>query len=129
MPQAVFFAVLLVAVLVGGVVWLLRSAMRSSVDEVVEPDEPVVVGGPGAELAVEVLRSKLDAMGIDAFTRNRTGRVMPGGVPPAFAGWEVLVRSADADDARAILADEPNTEAYAGGHMEPPLQSRLTTDD
>jgi hypothetical protein len=105
MPQALLFSLLLTVVVVVGIAWVLRGALHPTSEEV-DPDEPVVVGGPGAELQIEMLRSKLDALGIDAFTRNRMGRILEG-FPANFAGWEVLVRNSDADEARAILADEP----------------------
>ncbi len=40
------------------------------------------------------------------------GRILEG-FPANFAGWEVLVRSRDAAEARAILADEATDDSLA----------------
>jgi hypothetical protein len=106
MQEFWFFSLLVVTVLAAGGLWLLRSALRRTTVEEPDPDEPVVVAGPGANMAIEVRRSKLEAMGILAYARNRTGRVMPGGVPPPFSGWELLVRRQDVDDAERILHED-----------------------
>jgi hypothetical protein len=106
MPQAVFFALLLLLVLVLGAWWMLRSAAQPSDDGDADPDAPVVVSGPGSHMDMEVYRSKLEAAGIFAYTRNRNGPTMPGGVAPRLFGWEVLVRRADAEAAEEVLAVE-----------------------
>ncbi len=104
--QGLLFSLLLLVVVLAGFAWVVRSALRPSTDGG-DPDEPVVVGGPGAELQIEIYRSKLEAFGIDAFTRNRMGRILEG-FPANFSGWEVLVRRRDAEEARSILADDQN---------------------
>jgi hypothetical protein len=96
----------LAVVLIAGGWWILRSATRGSTveDADLDPDEPVVVSRGGSEMEIETLRAKLEAFGIDAYTRNRSGRIMPGGVPPVLFGWEVLVRRSDLEQAEAILS-------------------------
>ena len=101
--QALLFSLLVALVVLAGFVWVVRSALRPSADEG-DPDEPVVVGGPGAEIQIEIFRSKLEAFGIDAFTRNRMGRILEG-FPANFSGWEVLVRRRDVEEARAIIRE------------------------
>ncbi len=105
MSEFAFFALLLVAALALGGAWLVRGVLTRSRSEPGDPDDPVVIASPPNEMAAEVLRSKLEAMGLRAFTRNRLGRTFPGGVPPILLGWEVLVRRADADEAEAIIGD------------------------
>ncbi len=103
---------IIVMLLIG---WLLHSATRPATDEG-DPDEPVVVAGPGAHMEIEVMRAKLDALGMPAYVRNRQGPFMPGGVSPQLWGWEVLVRRRDAEEAEAILfAEEPEPTVSIDG--------------
>ena len=110
MSEFVFFAGLTVVVLVIGGAWIIRSAVRpaSADDQNADPDNPTVVASPPTEMAAEVVRSKLEALGVPAFTRNRIGRGVFGSMSPTFVGWEVLVRRRDIAEAEAILGDEPN---------------------
>ena len=77
--------------------WIYRSSSRAPA--VPDDDEPVAIVN-GGEVEVAIMASKLEASGVRAFTRN------PGGVYPyrsPLYGWEVLVRYADVDEARAVL--------------------------
>lgn len=119
MNEFAFFAGLTVAVLLIGAGWIIRSARRPTPevdpDADADPDNPTVVAAPPNELAAEVIRSKLEALGVPAFTRNRIGRGVFGSMSPTFIGWEVLVRRRDLDEAEEILAED----------QEPPSQSGL----
>ena len=117
MSEFVFFAALTVVVLVIGGAWIIRSAVRpaSADDQNADPDNPTVVASPPTEMAAEVVRSKLEALGVPAFTRNRIGRGVFGTIAPTFVGWEVLVRHRDIAEAEEILAED----------QEPPSQSGL----
>ena len=107
MSEFWLFTLLLVTALAIGGAWLVRGVLTRSRTEALDPDNPVAITGALDEMTAEVLRSKLDAMGIRAFTRNRLGRTFPGGVPPVLLGWEVLVRRADAEQAEMIIGIEP----------------------
>jgi hypothetical protein len=102
MSEFVLLVVLTAIVVMLLVGWLLHSATRPA-DTSDDPDEPVVVAGPGAHMEIEVMRAKLDAMGVPAYVRNRQGPFMPGGVPPQLWGWEVLVRRRDVGTADEML--------------------------
>ena len=108
MNEFTFFAGLTVAVLLIGAGWIIRSARRPTpeVDPDADPDNPTVIAAPPNELAAEVIRSKLEALGVPAFTRNRIGRGVFGSMSPTFVGWEVLVRHRDLEEAEAILGDD-----------------------
>ena len=102
MSEFVILAVITAIVVMLLIGWLLHSATRpAEVND--DPDEPVVIAGPGAHMEIEVMHAKLDAMGIPSYVRNRSGPIMPGGVSPQLWGWEVLVRSRDVDEAEEIL--------------------------
>ncbi|MBI5289819.1 MAG: DUF2007 domain-containing protein [Chloroflexi bacterium] len=103
MSQFAFFALLLVAALALGGAWVVHGVLTRSRTGPDDPDNPVVIASPPDEMSAEVLRSKIEAFGIRAFTRNRLGRTFPGGVPPILLGWEVLVRRADAEEAEQII--------------------------
>ena len=94
---------ILLAILLAFVVRWLRPSSRRG--EPADDDDPVVIAEPAGELEAQMLRSKLEAHGIRSYIRNSDGPTMPGGVPPALLGWEVLVRSADAEEAEALLND------------------------
>ena len=119
MNEFVFFAALMLVVLLIGGAWIIRGALRPTPevdpDAGADPDNPTVVAAPPNELAAEVIRSKLEALGVPAFTRNRIGRGVFGTIAPTFVGWEVLVRRRDIAEAEEILAED----------QEPPSQSGL----
>lgn len=105
-------ALITVVAVAGCVVWLVRRALRRDNGEE-DPDEPMVVAGPGAHMEIEVMRAKLEAFGIPAYARNRQGPIMPGGVPPQLWGWEVLVRRRDvgaAEDALFGIETSPTSD-------------------
>jgi|CXWL01.1.fsa_nt_gi hypothetical protein len=108
MNEFAFFAGLTVAVLLLGGAWIITSVLRPAPesDSNADPDNPTVVAAPPNELAAEVIRSKLEALGVPAFTRNRIGRGVFGSMSPTFVGWEVLVRHCDLDEAEEILAED-----------------------
>jgi len=105
MSEFWFFTLLLVAALAVGGAWLIRGVLTRSRTDELDPDNPVAIAGSLDEMSAEVLRSKLEAMGIPAYTRNRLGRTFSGGVPPILLGWEVLVRRADAEDAALVIGE------------------------
>ena len=102
MSEFVVLAVMTAVVVFLLIGWVLHSATRV-VDDALDPDDPVVVAGPGAHMEIEVMRAKLDALGLPSYVRNRTGPIMPGGVAPQLWGWEVLVRRRDVDAAEEML--------------------------
>jgi len=71
-----------------------------------DPDEPVVVYVAPNHMAAEVARVKLESNGIEAIlSYESVGRVL--GL--TLDGWgetRVLVRATQAEEARAILAEE-----------------------
>jgi predicted ATP-grasp superfamily ATP-dependent carboligase len=101
MAQVLLFAGIIVAVVLVGLWWMVRSAHPGG--DGADPHEPTVVG-EGTHMDMEIARSKLDAAGILAYTRSRSGPIMPGGVAPQLFGWEVLVRSTDIEAAAEVLA-------------------------
>jgi hypothetical protein len=106
------FALLLVAAIAIGGAWLVRGVLTHPRTDGGNANDPVVLAEAPDEMTAEILRSKIEAFGIRAFTRNRLGRTFPGAVPPMLLGWEVLVRRADAAEAEAIVgmeAHEPST--------------------
>jgi hypothetical protein len=116
---------ILVVVLTAGGFWIVRTVLHPRV-ETLDPDEPVVVAGPGMHMEIEVMRAKLDALGIPAYARNRQGPFMPGGVPPQLWGWEVLVRRQDVGDAEGALFGVYGDADIAGEELMPDADA---TDD
>lgn len=110
MSEFVILAVITAIAVMLLVGWLLHSATRPA-ETNDDPEEPVVISGPGAHMEIEVMRAKLDAMGVQSYVRNRQGPIMPGGVAPQLWGWEVLVRRRDFGEAEEILfAIEPTDD-------------------
>ena len=70
-----------------------------------DPDEPVVVYVAPNRMAAEVAKAKLESCGIEAaLSYESVGRV----IGLTLDGWgetRVLVRAAEAEEARAILAE------------------------
>lgn len=96
-------------VVIGGVIWLVRSVRRPiSVD--LDPDEMVILVEARDELEAKVLASKVNAFGIRTFVRNRHGPILYG-FPPTFVGWNVLVRHGDMEEARRLIDLDPLPDA------------------
>jgi hypothetical protein len=95
----VFVAVVTVAVMT--VLWRIGHPVES--DEPDDPDEAVVVSSGLTEAQAEILRSKLEAMGIRAFVKGGSP------IPQYGSLWNnaaVLVRRGDLAGAAEILGDD-----------------------
>ena len=109
MSELAILTLITAAVLIGGVGWLVRSALRPATEER-DPDDMVHLIDAEAELEAKVVASKVQAFGIPAFVRNRQGPILYG-FPPSFIGWEVLVRQGDVGRASELLGVDVDEES------------------